>query len=129
MTGLVNVITPLEQRNQLVQQTINLLNANSPYNTPAAISGAAALSHSHPLTPHGNMLYAAQDLMLKEICDFGNDRCVHNTDESVLKDLLLGRILNAFCALIEVTESIDVRNTGGVLPVDTAPCYTKFNQA
>ncbi|WP_150450658.1 hypothetical protein [Anaplasma phagocytophilum] len=127
MTGLVNVITPTEQRNQLVRQTINLLHATSPY-IRDAISRAAALPHAHPLIPHGNMLYAAQDLALKEIFDFGNDRCVHNTDPSVVKDLVTGRILNAFCSLIAVTESTDVRNEGRVLPANTAPCYTKFNQ-
>ncbi|ABD44259.1 hypothetical protein [Anaplasma phagocytophilum] len=128
MTGLVSVITPPEQRSKLVRQTINLLHATSPY-IRDAISRAASLPHAHPLIPHGNMLYAAQDLALKEIFDFGNDRCVHNTDSSVVKDLVTGRILNAFCSLIEVTESTDVRNEGRVLPANTAPCYTKFNQA
>ncbi|CEG20469.1 hypothetical protein [Anaplasma phagocytophilum] len=128
MTGLVSVITPTEQHNQLVRQTINLLHATSPY-IRDAISRAAALPHAHPLIPHGDMLYAAQDLALKEIFDFGNDRCVHNTDSSVVKDLVTGRILNAFCSLIEVTESPVVRNKGRVLPANTAPCYTKFNQA
>ncbi|SCV64885.1 hypothetical protein ANAPRD1_00721 [Anaplasma phagocytophilum] len=128
MTGLVSVITPPEQHNQLVRQTINLLHATSPY-IRDAISRAAALPHAHPLIPHGDMLYAAQDLALKEIFDFGNDRCVHNTDSSVVKDLVTGRILNAFCSLIEVTESPVVRNEGRVLPANTAPCYTKFNQA
>ncbi|SCV65866.1 hypothetical protein ANAPRD1_01004 [Anaplasma phagocytophilum] len=127
MTGLVNVITPTEQRNQLVRQTINLLHATSPY-VRDAISRAAALPDTHPLIPHGNMLYAAQDLALKEIFDFGNDRCVHNTDPSVVKDLVIGRTLNAFCSLIAVTESTVVRNEGRVLHVNTAPCYTKFNQ-
>ncbi|SBO14565.1 hypothetical protein ANAPC1_00924 [Anaplasma phagocytophilum] len=128
MTGLVSVITPTEQRNQLVRQTINLLHATSLY-IRDALSRAAALPHAHPLIPHGDMLYAAQDLALKEIFDFGNDRCVHNTDSSVVKDLVTGRILNAFCSLIEVTESPVVRNKGRVLPANTAPCYTKFNQA
>lgn len=128
MTGLVSVITPPEQRSKLVRQTINLLHATSLY-IRDALSRAAALPHAHPLIPHSDMLYAAQDLALKEIFDFGNDRCVHNTDSSVVKDLVTGRILNAFCSLIEVTESPVVRNEGRVLPANTAPCYTKFNQA
>ncbi|QLL66841.1 hypothetical protein O998_03490 [Anaplasma phagocytophilum str. Norway variant1] len=128
MTGLVSVITPPEQRSKLVRQTINLLHATSLY-IRDAISRAAALPHAHPLIHHGDMLYAAQDLTLKEIFDFANDRCVHNTDSSVVKDLVTGRTLNAFCSLIEVTESPVVRNEGRVLPENTAPCYTKFNQA